>query len=78
MPLRNKILWEGGISASIPKSEYSLSNEIRRLRDYDQGEEKTCQKKKRILLKASIVFAAVFAIVPASNAMHIMEGLSSG
>lgn len=27
MPLRNKILWEGGIFASIPKSEYSLSNE---------------------------------------------------
>ena len=31
-------------------------------------------KKEKILLKASIVFAAVFAIVPAANAMHIMEG----
>ena len=31
-------------------------------------------KKGKILLKASIVFAAVFAIVPAANAMHIMEG----
>lgn len=30
--------------------------------------------KRKILLKASIVFAAVFAIVPAANAMHIMEG----
>ena len=31
-------------------------------------------KREKILLKASIVFAAVFAIVPAANAMHIMEG----
>lgn len=31
-------------------------------------------KKENVLLKASIVFAAVFAIVPAANAMHIMEG----
>jgi len=31
-------------------------------------------KKEKILLKASIVFAAGFAIVPAANAMHIMEG----
>lgn len=32
-------------------------------------------KKEKILLKASIVFAAVFAIVPAANAMHIMKGI---
>ncbi len=71
--LRNKILWEGGIFASIPKSEYSLSNE-----SVDYGimikERKKHVKKEKILLKASIVFAAVFAIVPAANAMHIMEG----
>ena len=35
-------------------------------------------KKEKILLKASIVFAAVFAIVPAANAMHIMEGILFG
>ena len=31
-------------------------------------------KKQKILLRAYIVFAAMFAIAPASNAMHIMEG----
>ena len=31
-------------------------------------------KKQKNLLKASIVFALCFAIVPAANAMHIMEG----
>ena len=31
-------------------------------------------KKKKILLRAYIVFAALFAIAPASNAMLIMEG----
>ena len=31
-------------------------------------------KKQKILLRAYIVFAALFAIAPASNAMHIMEG----
>ena len=71
MPLRNKILWEGGIFASIPKSEYSLSNE-----SVDYGimikERKKHVKKRKILLKASIVFAAVFAIVPAANAMTIL------
>ncbi len=30
--------------------------------------------REKILLKASIAFAAVFAVAPASNAMHIMEG----
>lgn len=46
MPLRSKILWEGGILVLIPKSEYSLSNE-----SADYGiiikEKKTCQKKKK-------------------------------
>ena len=31
-------------------------------------------KKQKILLRAYIAFAALFAIAPASNAMHIMEG----
>ncbi len=31
-------------------------------------------KKQKILFKASIAFALCFAIVPAANAMHIMEG----
>ena len=31
-------------------------------------------KKQNILLKASIAIAVLFAIAPASNAMHIMEG----
>ena len=31
-------------------------------------------KKEKILLRASIAFAALFAIAPVSNAMHIMEG----
>ena len=31
-------------------------------------------KKEKILLKASIAFAAIFAVAPVSNAMHIMEG----
>lgn len=31
-------------------------------------------KKQKILLRAYIVFVAMFAIAPASNAMHIMEG----
>ena len=31
-------------------------------------------KKQKNLFKASIVFALCFAIVPAANAMHIMEG----
>lgn len=31
-------------------------------------------KKEKILVKASIAFAIVFAIAPVSNAMHIMEG----
>ncbi len=31
-------------------------------------------KKEKILLKASIACAALFAIAPVSNAMHIMEG----
>lgn len=31
-------------------------------------------KREKILLKASVAFAAVFAVAPASNAMHIMEG----
>ena len=31
-------------------------------------------EREKILLKASIAFAAVFAVAPASNAMHIMEG----
>ncbi|HIX63274.1 MAG TPA: energy-coupling factor ABC transporter permease [Candidatus Mediterraneibacter colneyensis] len=36
-------------------------------------------KKQKILLKASIAFAALFAVAPVSNAMHIMEGyLSAG
>ena len=47
MPLRNKILWEGGIFASIPKSEYSLSNE-----SVDYGimikERKNMSKKKNL------------------------------
>ena len=30
--------------------------------------------KKKILLRAYIVFAALYVIAPASNAMHIMEG----
>ena len=30
--------------------------------------------REKILLKASVAFAAVFAVAPASNAMHIMEG----
>ena len=31
-------------------------------------------KREKILLKASVAFAVVFAVAPASNAMHIMEG----
>ena len=31
-------------------------------------------KKEKILLKASVAAAALFAVAPASNAMHIMEG----
>lgn len=31
-------------------------------------------KKERILVKASAAFALMFAVVPAANAMHIMEG----
>lgn len=31
-------------------------------------------KKETILLKATIAFAAFFAVAPAANAMHIMEG----
>lgn len=31
-------------------------------------------KKEKLILSFSFVFAAVFGIVPASNAMHIMEG----
>ena len=31
-------------------------------------------KKQNILWKASIAFAVLFAVAPASNAMHIMEG----
>lgn len=31
-------------------------------------------KKEKILIKASIAFAVMFAITPAVNAMHIMEG----
>lgn len=31
-------------------------------------------RKEKILLKASIAFAAVYAIAPVSRAMHIMEG----
>lgn len=31
-------------------------------------------KREKILLKASVAFAAVFAVAPVSNAMHIMEG----
>lgn len=31
-------------------------------------------KREKILFKASVAFAAVFAVAPASNAMHIMEG----
>ncbi len=64
MPLRNKILWEGGIFASIPKSEYSLSNESVDYGIMIKERKKHVKKKEKILLKASIVFAAVFAIVP--------------
>ena len=32
------------------------------------------QKKKRFLLRAYIAFAALFAIAPTANAMHVMEG----
>ena len=31
-------------------------------------------KKEKLLLKASIAFAVMFAVTPAVNAMHIMEG----
>ena len=31
-------------------------------------------KREKILLKAAIVFALLFAIAPTVNAMHIMEG----
>ena len=31
-------------------------------------------KKEKFLVKASIAFAAMFAVTPAVNAMHIMEG----
>lgn len=31
-------------------------------------------KKEKLLLKAAIAFALMFAVVPAVNAMHIMEG----
>lgn len=31
-------------------------------------------KKQKIIFKASIIFALCFAIVPAANSMHIMEG----
>ena len=31
-------------------------------------------RREKILLKAVIAFAAVAAVAPASNAMHIMEG----
>ena len=31
-------------------------------------------KKQKILLKASIAFAVMFAVTPVANAMHIMEG----
>ena len=31
-------------------------------------------KKQKIVLRALIAFAAVTAVAPASNAMHIMEG----
>lgn len=31
-------------------------------------------KKERILVKASVAFALMFAVAPAANAMHIMEG----
>ena len=48
MPLRNKILWEGGIFALIPKSEYSLSNEF-----VDYGimikEKKHVKKRKNLI-----------------------------
>nr|WP_294495313.1 energy-coupling factor ABC transporter permease [uncultured Mediterraneibacter sp.] len=36
-------------------------------------------KQQKILIRASIAFAALFAVAPVSNAMHIMEGyLSAG
>ena len=31
-------------------------------------------KRETVLIKASVAFAALFAIAPAANAMHIMEG----
>lgn len=34
-------------------------------------------KKQKNLLKASIAFSLIFAVVPAANAMHIMEGYLS-
>lgn len=39
-----------------------------------EKERKEHDKKQNILLKASIAIAVLFAIAPASNAMHIMEG----
>ena len=38
-----------------------------------KGEEKMT-KREKLLLKASVAFALLFAVAPTANAMHIMEG----
>ena len=42
-------------------------------RSCKKGEEKMT-KREKILLKASVAFALLFAVAPTANAMHIMEG----
>ena len=62
MPLRNKILWEGGIFASIPKSEYSLSNE-----SVDYGimikERKKHVKKRKNIMDVNFEYYKIFYYV---------------
>ena len=39
-----------------------------------EKEDKNMTKKQKILIKATIAFAVMFAVCPSVNAMHIMEG----
>ncbi len=60
-------------SAMIPESEYSLLNGSGDYGNMIIRREKM-PKKQKILIGAYIAFAALFAVAPVSNAMHIMEG----
>ena len=63
----------GDIARCLLRISFDFVVNLEYVQNITKGE-RNMSKKEKILLKASIAFMLLFAVAPAVNAMHIMEG----